>query len=106
MNKEEREEQRKYNKTFTENHPDYVNEWVKKKYREDEKYRERVKYLQKKNYWKRMGYDYESYNIVSDWYNSELIEHIKDYIWEAEEFKITRIKNGWSLEIKTKINNK
>ena len=103
MNKEERERQREYNRRYAEKHPDYVNEWVKKKYREDEEYRERTKWLQKKNYWKRQGYNYEQYNITSDWCNGELIEHLKDYIWDAEEFKITRISNGWSLEIKTRI---
>lgn len=102
MNKEERERQREYNRRYQEKHPDYANEWVKKKYREDEEYREKTKWLQKKNYWKRQGYNYESYNITSDWSNAEAIEHIKDYIWEAEEIKLTRTKKGWLLEIKTR----
>ena len=50
---------------------------------------------------KRIRYKYEHYAITSDWCNAEVIEHIKDYIWEAEEIKITRIKNGWSLKVKT-----
>ena len=103
MNEKERARQREYNKNHKENHPDYANEWVKKKYREDEEYRERTKWLQKKNYYKRLGYNYEQYDITSDWANAEVIEHIKDYIWEAEEIKLIRTKKGWSLEIKTKI---
>lgn len=100
------ERQKKYNDKFRQEHPEYVNEWVKKRYRTNMEYQKQVKYHQKKNYWRHQGYDYEQYDIMSDWCNAEVIEHIKDYIWEAEEFKITRIKNGWSLEIKTKINNK
>ena len=103
MNKEERERQREYNKNHKEKHPDYVNEWVKKKYRESEEYRERTKWLQKKNYYKRLGVKYEQYDITSDWCNAEVIEHIKDYIWEAEEIKLIRTKKGWSLEIKQKL---
>ena len=50
---------------------------------------------------RRIRYKHEHYAITSGWCNAELIEHIKDYIWEAEEIKITRIKDGWSLKIKT-----
>lgn len=102
MDEKEKARQREYNRRYQEKHPDKSCEWVKKKYREDEKYRERTKWLQKKNYYKRMGYNYEQYDIVSDWCNGEVIEHIKDYIQEAEEIKLTRLKKGWSLEIKTK----
>lgn len=101
MTKQER--QRNYNKTFFEKHPDYMNKLMNKKYRMSEEFRKQAKYRQMKNYWKRQGYNYEQYDITSDWCNAELIEHLKDYIWEAEEFKITRIKNGWMLEVKTKI---
>lgn len=100
MNKEERERQREYNKNHKENHPNYMNEWVKKKYREDEEYRERTKWLQKKNYWKRQGYDYESYNMPDAW---NVLEHLKDYIYEAEEVKITNQKGYYLFEVKTKI---
>lgn len=97
------ERQKKYNKNFAEKHPDYMKKRLNEKYRMNEEFREQAKYRQMKNYWKRQGYNYEQYDITSDWCNGEIIEHLKDYLPEAEEFKITRIKNGWSFEIKTKI---
>lgn len=100
MNEKERARQREYNKNHKENHPDYANEWVKKKYREDEKYRERTKWLQKKNYYKRMGYDYESYNMPDAW---NVLEHLKDYIYSADEVKITNQNGYYLFEVKTKI---
>lgn len=105
MTKQER--RKKYNKNYREKHPEITKKnsaYIKARYRKDDAFREDVKRLQKKNYWKRQGYDYESYTITSDWANGELIEHLKDYIGEAEEIKLTRIKNGWILEIKTIIN--
>lgn len=98
------ERQRKYNKTFVEKHPDYMKKRLNEKYRMSEEFREQAKYRQMKNYWKRQGYNYEQYDITCDWANAEAIEHIKDYIWEAEEIKLIRTKKGWNLEIKTKIN--
>ena len=102
----EQEKKREYNRKYRETHPEVTkknNAYIKKRYFEDDKFREDMKQRQKKTYWKSLGYNYEQYDITSDWCNAELIEHLKDYIWEAEEFKITRIKNGWSLEIKTRI---
>lgn len=100
MNEKERARQREYNKNHKENHPDYANEWVKKKYRENEEYRERTKWLQKKNYYKRMGYDYESYNMPDAW---NVLEHLKDYIYSADEVKITNQNGYYLFEVKTKI---
>lgn len=105
-NQEKRERRKEYNRRYREAHPELSkgnSAYIKKRYRKDDAFRDDIKQRQKKTYWKRQGYDYEQYNIVNDWCNAEVIEHIKDYIWEAEEFKITRIKNGWNLEIKTRI---
>lgn len=99
MNKEERARQREYNKNHKEKYPDYANEWVKKKYREDEEYRERTKWLQKKNYYKRMGYNYEQYTFQQH----ELIEHFKDYVFDLEELKITKQGDKYIFEVKTKL---
>lgn len=104
--KEQRERRRKYNKNYREAHPEVSarnSAYLKKRYRSDDKFREEAKYRQKKSYWGSLGYDYEQVNITSDWANGEAIEHIKDYIQEAEEIKLTRIKAGWQLEIKTLI---
>ena len=102
-NQEKRERRRKYNKNYREAHQEVSKKnsaYIKARYRSDEAFRDDIKRLQKKNYWKRQGYDYEQY----DFQQQELIEHIKDYVLEAEEIKITRTKKGWSLEVKTKIN--
>jgi len=100
MNEKERARQREYNKRYQEKYPDKACEWVKKKYREDEKYRERTKWLQKKNYYKRMGYTYEQYDMPDAW---NVLEHLKDYIYEAEEVKITKQNGHYLFEVKIKI---
>lgn len=91
MTKQER--QKKYNNKFRQEHPEYVNEWVKKRYRTNIEYQKQVKYNQKKNYWKKQGYNYEVQIIP-----------ITEFDTNADEVKITRNGNSWIVEIKTKIN--
>lgn len=100
------EKKREYNRRYREKHPEITkknNAYIKKRYFEDDKFREEAKYCQKKSYWKRQGYYYESYDMPDAW---NVLEHLKDYIYSADEVKITNQNGYYLFEVKTKIKSR